>query len=242
MSWLIVLIAVGSSAWVYMDAQKLCARLNALGIQFKYSPLLAAGMTLVLWIVCFPLYLYQRQQVLKDLDDLDTTDPKKRLLPWLAFGVMLLVGAWGIWGGAPRLPNCSDKETLALLKTIVTEQVAGTNDPEILKRFQSQVTIELGAVQTLRYQEKPERYTCRAVVNVELSPGLIKKLTGGEEATAAASVMAMLWGPMLAPFEDLESTYMSEIAVDHGKQVQYVTSKLNHAGATGLASITESNK
>ena len=240
MSWLMLLMVVGSSVWVYMDAKKLCNRLNALGVQHKYSPVFAAGMTLVLWIICFPLYLYQRQQVLKDLDGADVNQPVKRWFPWAAFAAMLLIGAWGIWSDANKLPNCSDKETLALLKKVVTEQIAGTNDPNILKRFNDQVTIGLGAVQTIRYQAKPERYTCKVDVNVVLSPSLIKKLTGGEEA--AAPVMAMILGPMLEPFENLESTYTSEIAVDHGQSVQYVTSRLNHPRATGLANLTEMNQ
>jgi len=57
---IIVILVIGSAIWVYYDAKKIGASRNKRGGFLAMGPPGWAICTLLLWILVFPLYLFQR--------------------------------------------------------------------------------------------------------------------------------------------------------------------------------------
>lgn len=68
---IMTVVVIISVIWTYFDAKKLCAKVSELGINHTYSPGFAAFMVAAIWIVCFPLYLYQSRKIKKDIAEIE---------------------------------------------------------------------------------------------------------------------------------------------------------------------------
>lgn len=162
-----------------------------------------------------------------------------------ALGVALVgAGGWAYWAHITQLPDCSNVETLSLLQSIVSTELAGTNDPKLVEHFNALVKVDINAIETLSYNKDPERYTCEAQVNVDLGPEVQATLGIKQEMLDNPNFLtAMIIGPALqqvyGPLEGLRVKYTSTWAKDKGETKHYVSARLSNPGATGYATLTE---
>jgi hypothetical protein len=59
----VLLLVAGISAWVYFDARAIGVRKGLMPGPFDMTPLGWAGLSFLLWIVWFPVYLSKRSQL-----------------------------------------------------------------------------------------------------------------------------------------------------------------------------------
>ena len=153
-------------------------------------------------------------------------------------------GGWAYWDHVTRLPDCSNEGTVALVQSIVSTELAGTNEPKLVEHFKALVKVDINAIETLTYNKDPERYTCDAQVNVDLGPEVQSTLGIKQEMLDNPNLLtAMIIAPALqevyGPLEGLRVKYTSTWAKDKGETKHYVTARLSNPGATGYATLTE---
>lgn len=258
MNYFAIFVLLVSVIWVYFDASKLNQKASQLGVTINLIPIIWALLTLVFWIVFFPMYLYTRTKAQILLNNLyqqgDTRMSingikpigilnKALLLPVLMV-VLLLGGVWGVWAYLNRLPDCANEQTLSLLKGIVQVELAGTDNPKLLAHFNELVKVDISAVQTILHSKDPARYTCAAQVKVDLGPEVQAALGISQEMIDNPNLFtALIVGPALqqvyGPLENLQVAYTSSWATEQQEKRHYVSAELSNRGATGYATLTE---
>lgn len=258
MNYIAFSILLISVVWVYFDARRINQDANQLGVTINLIPGLWALLTLVFWIIFFPMYLYTSTKARILLNQQypqgDTKMAFNRfnklggrndvfLVPTLAIIILLGVG-WGIWAYLNRLPDCANEETQSLLKDIVRIELAGTDNPKLLEHFNTLVKVDIGAVEALKHSKDPERYVCAAQVKVDLGPEVQSVLGISQETIDNPNLFtALIMGPALqqvyGPLENLRVGYTSSWATDQNEKRHLVTAELSNKGATGYATLTE---
>jgi len=103
-------LVAASAVWVYLDAS-----LNKIGkIEgdksfLNMSPGDLAGATLLLWVVCFPMYLYRRKSLIKQANE-SPSNPGGHIMFGVCFVIFLGIFAETTWQSA--LPSCDSDDAL----------------------------------------------------------------------------------------------------------------------------------
>ena len=249
MNYLPYLLLILCAIWVYRDATRLNSRSREQGIQINLHPIPWALLTLIAWIVFFPLYLYERHKA-KRLLESDTptgaTAMKSSMKPVIGVVALLVViaGGWAAWNYLNRLPDCSNEDTVELLNKIVRSELAGTEDPKLLEHFNALVKVDINAIETLEHTKDPERYKCSATINVDLGPEVMAVMGLNQQMIDNPNLLtAIVLGPILdkvyGPLEGLRVKFTSSWAKEKGETRHYVSARLSNPGATGYATLTE---
>lgn len=114
-----------SALWVYADASQ-----NKIGNTPEKSLLNVGGagwwgtLCLLLWIVTFPLYLINRKKLI-NLAKEYPVEPNHRNIKIGVFFIIFMASLWfSFVNSSPKLPNCSDQQTLDVLKSAITNTPA----------------------------------------------------------------------------------------------------------------------
>ena len=166
---LLALVVAASALWVYWDATRLrIGRIQGRKGLFNMSAEAWALVTLFLWVVGFPAYLYKRNALIEAAK----TDPvvAKHQPAW--FAVLGLLGAAFVWNAytsqpAHRLPGCGATATKSTVKEIMTRNLEQSG-------IDGAPTITWKAVRTT--DSGSGIYHCKALVDLELPGG--RTITG----------------------------------------------------------------